>query len=100
MVIPSLTDPMLAPPGHHVVIVQGDTPRESGATPRGEARVADRLLSFAEQARTPANRLLAGQSTRPAHGIFAVMESGIRRSPGPQPTDRRTNGRPRDSQGH
>ncbi|HEX3288586.1 MAG TPA: NAD(P)/FAD-dependent oxidoreductase [Mycobacterium sp.] len=49
VVIPSLTDPSLAPPGHHVVIVQGDAPRESGATPPGRARAADHLLSFAEQ---------------------------------------------------
>lgn len=49
VVIPSLTDPSLAPPGHHVVIVQGDAPRESGETTQGEARAADHLMSFAEQ---------------------------------------------------
>jgi phytoene desaturase len=48
VVIPSLTDPSLAPPGHHVVIVQGDAPQDSEATPQGEARAAEHLLSFAE----------------------------------------------------
>src|SRR5205807_4749261 len=49
VVIPSLTDSSLAPPGHHVVIVQGDAPRESEVTAEGEARAAGHLLSFAEE---------------------------------------------------
>jgi len=47
--IPSLTDPSLAPPGNHVVIAQSGAARESGETPHDEARIADQLLSFAEQ---------------------------------------------------
>ncbi len=125
VLVPSLTDPTLAPPGHHVVIVQGagtSAPRQGGA--HDDARVAGQLLSFAEQVlpglrdhltfvetprsgvshpavhhlgpiygwamsprqfgprrlapRTPvAGLFLAGQWTQPAHGVFAVMESGI-----------------------
>ena len=49
VVIPSLTDPSVAPPGKHTVIVHGGAARESGETPHDDARLADRLLSVAEQ---------------------------------------------------
>jgi len=49
VVIPSLTDPSLAPPGHHVVIVQSGAARESGEATHDDARIADRLLSLAER---------------------------------------------------
>ena len=126
VVIPSLADPSLAPPGEHVVTVMGLGARESGETRHDERRVADQLLDLAEDVlpglrahltfvepadgpggathprvhrigpvygwiasptqtgprrlphTTPVTGLLlAGQWTRPAHGILWVMESGI-----------------------
>ncbi len=125
VVIPTLTDPSLAPNGKHVVIVQGFAGRESGEMRPDDARIAAELLGVAEQilpglrdhltfleateegsggypkvhrmgpiygwALSPAQALLerlppetpveglllAGQWTQPAHGIVAVVESGI-----------------------
>ncbi|HET9012043.1 MAG TPA: NAD(P)/FAD-dependent oxidoreductase, partial [Gemmatimonadaceae bacterium] len=48
VVIPSLTDPTLAPAGEHVVMVQGPAARESGEAPHDDRRIADDLLSYAE----------------------------------------------------
>jgi phytoene dehydrogenase-like protein len=124
VLVPSLTDPTLAPPGHHAVIVQGAGTNAPSQGANDEVRIAGQLLSFAEQVlpglrdhltfvetpqsgaphpavhplgpiygwamspgqfgprrlapRTPvAGLFLAGQWTQPAHGVFAVMESGI-----------------------
>jgi len=49
MMVPSLTDPALAPPGEHVVIVQALAARESGETRPDEARIAEQMLQLAEQ---------------------------------------------------
>ncbi|HET6950028.1 MAG TPA: FAD-dependent oxidoreductase [Acidimicrobiales bacterium] len=48
VVIPSLTDPSLAPAGEHVVIVQAGTARESGESMRDDRSVAEDLLTLAE----------------------------------------------------
>ena len=48
VVIPSLTDPSLAPSGEHVVMIQAIATRESGETSTDERSVADDLLGFGE----------------------------------------------------
>lgn len=48
VVIPSLTDPSLAPSGEHVVMIQAIAPRESGETFTDQRSVADDLLGFGE----------------------------------------------------
>jgi len=48
VVIPSLTDPSLAPEGEHVVMIQATAPRESGETSSDQGSVADALLGFGE----------------------------------------------------
>lgn len=125
VVIPSLTDPSLAPAGEHAVIVQAAGAREAGETRRDDARIAEEMLKLAERVlpglrdhltfvetpgeaterhpnvhrmgpiygwafspaqsgmqrlppETPIRGLfLAGQWTRPGHGIFTVVELGI-----------------------
>ena len=49
VVIPSLTDPSLAPPGHHAIMVQTGAARESDELPHDDAAIADRMLSYAER---------------------------------------------------
>ncbi|MEO3760675.1 NAD(P)/FAD-dependent oxidoreductase [Mycobacterium sp. B14F4] len=49
VVIPSMTDPSLAPAGEHVVMIQGAAPRESGETSADHRRVAADLLSLGEE---------------------------------------------------
>lgn len=49
VVIPSLTDPSLAPPGEHVVMIQAAAPRESGEMPSDQCRVANDLLNLGEE---------------------------------------------------
>jgi phytoene dehydrogenase-like protein len=41
VLIPSPSDPSLAPAGEHVVIVQAAGARESGETPRDDRRIAE-----------------------------------------------------------
>jgi phytoene dehydrogenase-like protein len=125
VLIPTLKDPALAPPGEHLVILQAITPAHQGQAAPGR-EFAGQMLALAEQvlpglrqhltyvhgtggdtgaghllhlmgpyagwASTPRQSgprrlplqtpitglLLAGEWTQPGHGIWTVMNSGIR----------------------
>lgn len=50
ILIPTLKDPSLAPPGEHLVILKAVAPAEAGQAPRDDGRLADRMLDLAESA--------------------------------------------------
>ena len=49
VVIPSLTDPSLAPTGEHGVMIQASAPRESGESPSDHRRISDELLRLGDE---------------------------------------------------
>ncbi len=49
ILIPTLKDTSLAPPGEHLVILQAFAPAEAHGTPRRDEQLADRLLQLAER---------------------------------------------------
>ena len=125
VLVPTLKDPVLAPPGEHLVILKAITPAHQGQAAPG-SEFAGKMLALAEQVlpglrqhltyvhgtggeagtgyplhllgpyagwasipqqsgprrlgpQTPVTGLvLAGEWTQPGHGVWTVMNSGIR----------------------